>query len=359
VDFIKWCDFVLNLCIEVSRTSPTARTIGVDEFQLSQALSATLNIADFRRQPEYHTSTYYVGMLNAISALKDVGLIESNKQSKSHWKLSRAGREYVTDPIALWWNICREKLESEHEQLLQVINRLSPHVAPNHAWLEEVNHEAIVSEVEYSKEQLWPAAQDLEQWGFIAGSFFLGGGMKLLATYKGLVWETRRGFTLESQFIDELVAEWETTSVDFKRELYTDTADQKAEIIKDILSLANTQASGRRWLIIGFDDRTRQYYGPPDLKITQNHLEQIMKPYTSPMVDIRYEVVDYRQGRVGKLEILRDPKKLPYRVAKSLGDRKRIGQDKIFVRHGSQVEEPTAAELEAIQEEGNRARSIS
>ncbi len=77
------------------------------------------------------------------------------------------------------------------------------------------------------------------------------------------------------------------------------------------------------------------------------------------MVDIRYEVVDYRQGRVGKLEILRDPKKLPYRVAKSLGDRKRIGQDKIFVRHGSQVEEPTAAELEAIQEEGNRARSIS
>ncbi len=83
------------------------------------------------------------------------------------------------------------------------------------------------------------------------------GQVRLKSSYFGLVWETRRGFTLESKFIDELVAEWETTSVDFKRELYLDTADQKAEFTKDVIGLANTQASGRRWMIIGFDDKTR------------------------------------------------------------------------------------------------------
>jgi hypothetical protein len=50
----------------------------------------------------------------------------------------------------------------------------------------------------------------------------------------------------ESRFIDDLVAEWETTSVDFKRQLSLDTMDQKAEFVKDILCLVNTKASRRR-----------------------------------------------------------------------------------------------------------------
>jgi hypothetical protein len=72
--------------------------------------------------------------------------------------------------------------------------------------------------------------------------------------------------------------------------------------------------------------------------------------------------LNYRAGRVGKLEVLRDAKKLPYSVAKSLGeksagDKKRITEGQVFVRHGSQTEPPTDAERRAIEEEGERARS--
>ncbi len=56
------------------------------------------------------------------------------------------------------------------------------------------------------------------------------------------------------------------------------------------------------------------------------------------------------------LEMLRDPKKLPYSVTRSIGNRKRIDQGKIFVRHGSQVEEPTPLEQQALQDEGDQAR---
>jgi hypothetical protein len=167
---------------------------------------------------------------------------------------------------------------------------------------------------------------------------------------------------LESQFIDDLVAEWETTSVDFKRELSLDTMDQKAEFVKDILSLVNTKASGRRWLIIGFDDRSRAYFGPPDSRIAQDRIEQLIARYIEPSVDVRYEVVDYRAGRVGKLEVVRDPKKLPYRVKEQMnrGDRKApLMPGDLFVRHGSQVEKPTDAELLALQEEGDHARSAA
>ena len=204
--------------------------------------------------------------------------------------------------------------------MLHIVNQLSPKEAQDHAWLEMVNHEAIVSEMSGTEisGRLWPIAYELKQWGFVSGWFSAASTVNLQSTYKGLVWETRRGFTLESKAIDDLVAEWETTSIDFKRQLSLDTMDQKAEFVKDILSLANTKASGRRWLIIGFDDKTHMYFGPPDSKITQNRIEQLLARYIDPSIDVRYEAVEHRAGCVGKLEVLRDPKKLPYRVKEQM-----------------------------------------
>jgi len=56
------------------------------------------------------------------------------------------------------------------------------------------------------------------------------------------------------------------------------------------------------------------------------------------------------------LEVIRDPQKLPYTVARSIGEKKRVEQGDIFVRHGSQVEKPTLYELQALQDEGDQAR---
>lgn len=311
MDFVDWCDFVLATCFDVTKTSSQARTIGVNEFELAEALSAKLGIADFRRQGEYYKSTYYVGIFNAIQTLKAIGFIQDDERSKSFWKVSKLGRTHIADRTAQWFIICQEEIDAEHAQLLSVINRLSTQEASDHAWVEEVDQKAIASELEdWPDEQIWNVANEL----------------------------------------------WETTSVDFKRELHLDIAGAKAEFVKDVLSLANTKASGQHWMIIGFDDKTHTYHGPPEQRINQNRLEQVLAVYTMPVVDIRYDVIDYRGGLVGMLEVLRDPKKLPYSVGKSIGDRKRIEQDDIFVRHGSQVEKPTPLELQALQNEGDQAR---
>lgn len=47
---------------------------------------------------------------------------------------------------------------------------------------------------------------------------------------------------------------------------------------------------------------------------------------------------------MGKLKVLRKSKHLPYKVAHSIGDRKRI-EAQVFVRHGSQIEAATESEL--------------
>src|SRR5260370_33892844 len=106
---------------------------------------------------------------------------------------------------------------------------MSTQEGSNHVWLKSVEYPEIATELDWPKDRMWNVAHELQEWGFLDGYFDIGGGMHLTATYRGCVWVTRRGFTLEAKFIDELVAEWETTSVDFKRQLSLDTMDLKAE----------------------------------------------------------------------------------------------------------------------------------
>ena len=345
MDFISWCDVVLAKIIEEGRNPH------LDEIRLAQILFGE----ERRVSGGFWDSTLRRAMLDAVEALASVGLVDIDK---NFFKVTVDGRAFAKDPTPLWDLICQIELEADEERILQVVNRNSAKTDtdPDHAWLEEIDREPLLQEYGIAAgmemiELLYPVSEDLSGRGLIQSSGAGGYHLDSKSTYSGLVWETRRAFTTESKFIDALVSEWETTSVDFKRELSLDTADQKAEFIKDLLSLANTKASGKRWMIIGFDDKTHNYFAAPDSSVTQNRVEQIISRLTTPVVDVRYEVVDYKLGKVGQLEVVRNRRHLPYSVAIGIGDRKRINTGDIFVRHGSQVEAPTAAELDALKQE--------
>ena len=356
MDVVEWCNLVLRKLVEASREARTSRGIGVEiHFLASYLFDESVLIPE-----QFYGSMRYRAMTSALNQLEQLGLVENSP----FWKVTREGKAHATDPIPLWEAICQESLEDEHRKMLQVINQLSPRSASDHAWTEPVSREALVTKLGWPDDPnlLFPIAQDLDQWGLISGRFM--GGMNLWATYRGLVWETRRGLTLESKLIDDLVAEWETTSVDFKQYLYIKTVEQKAEFIKDILSLANTKASGRRWMIIGFHNKTHDYSGPPNPDLNQDDFERLIGEYTDPHVNVKYEQVKYKKGLVGKLEIFRDPRDVPYRVAKSLGDKlkgdkKQIFKGLIYVRHGSQVAVARGAERKALLDEGDQARRNS
>ncbi len=353
MDFIEWCDSILDELIALAARSTEVRSYGADEYDLARAIFGE----DAVSAPEFHGSKSRLGMHDALRELEDGYLIDVRQDH--FYSPSDIGEKHAADKTPLWEALCAKTLKPEQDELLRLVNRKSPRSGPDHAWLEPVDHEALLRELTWPEgiDMLHPVARELDGHHLVRGRFSIGPYMELTARYRGLVWELRRGFTVESSFVDSLVADWETTSVEFKRELDTRTADQKAELIKDIIALGNTQASGRRFLIIGFDDSTRAHHGPPNSKINQEHIEQLASQYIEPVVDVRYEVIDYRLGPVGRLEVLRDPKKLPYRVKKSVGANKRIECGDVFVRHGSLVEKPMRAELEAIVREGERARA--
>jgi len=256
MDYIDWFLKVLTQIVECSRATLRARQFGVTVDEVARVLFG----ADIVDKPGYSQSEQYLNLLHLFEEMKESGLLEGTK-IRAHYKLWDSAAGTVQNPIKYWSSHCRIKLESEQEELLRLVNKRSVKSDANGFYLDTLRVEELLSELKWSdgKTRLLVVANELKERGLIRRM-----GVQWRASYSGVVWETRRGLTINSQFIDGLVREWETTSVEFKRELHLDTADQKAELIKDVIGLANTQVSGRRLLVVGFEDKRRTYYGPPD-----------------------------------------------------------------------------------------------
>src|SRR5260221_107015 len=236
MDYVEWCDRVIGQVVELTRRSPTARSMGVDVDALAQA---SLGIAV--PEPGYAMSPQWQCIRETLHDLEPVGLLTG--RSRVFWRASDAAREYLDNPVPFWTLICATRLEREQEDLLRVVNRLS--VEPNEGFVRPlgVPGEALVRELEWAQRDVplfHVVADELREYGLIGG-IFAGGrdpnSVSASATYRGLVWETRRKFTAESQYIDRLVAEWETTSVEFQQDVQLDTKPEEAEFVKDILGL--------------------------------------------------------------------------------------------------------------------------
>jgi len=359
LDFVDWCGRVLTAMAEVRRASTQARSMGTRDLEIAAVIfgqDAVFGPSGF------HGSERHGAVNDALSELHQLGMVEESSQS--FWRLGQAGEQALADQVALWTRLAQIELTDERRQLLEVVNRLSEHQADDCAWADWVTNDQVLPELGWTggPGELHAVAKELDERKLAVYSPRGGGNLRLHATYRGLVWGTRRQLTVESRFIDDLVAVWETTSVDFKLEVHTDSPSEKAELIKDILGLANTQVSGRRWLIIGFHPKTHAYVGPPDPKLNQDHIEDLLSAYTRPVPRIDYRVIAYRLGPVAQLEVLRDPRSVPYRVKKALGDKtireKHIEVDEVFVRHNSHTARADALEIADLDTEREWALAI-
>jgi hypothetical protein len=353
MDYVDWCELVLRTIADAGEKSAEIRNYGIDQESLANRVWGDHYAQMVKHlQTQEHAEIIYDAVFDLYRTL----LVDDANATLI--KLTREGRNAAKDIFPVWENACLIRIEPVMEKALKIVNSHS-HLPDQHfARVELVSTNTVHCELDndcMTQEDVWEVLGELRDRALI----YWDGGKdpdEIRANYRGLIWETRRDQVIGARFIDNLVAEWETTSTEFKREVQLGTADQRAEFIKDVIGLANTQASGRRWLIVGFDDKTRAYHGRPHPFVTQNRIETILAQYAAPNLDVRYEAIAYKGGQVGRLEVLRDAKKLPYRVAKSLGEKKRIIEGQIFVRHGSQTEAPTVAELRAIHEEAERAR---
>ena len=192
MDFVEWCDQVLN---NLSRAlaEPPDRT-AISEQELAALIYSEVFIARY----EFWDSSYVKGLKAAIRELKRVKLIEVPPGMGDLYAVTAAGHEYLKNKEVLWQEIRRVPLDSEQEQLLYVTNSLSQHRADDHAWLEDVPHEPVLSSLNWQIEQLWEVSKKLEQHDLAHRQALMGPRVILRSKYRGLIWEKLHPASRES-----------------------------------------------------------------------------------------------------------------------------------------------------------------
>jgi len=344
VKYIDWVEQVLKGLVDAVAADPAARTVGVAESQLQQRLldqqTATGPVAEALR--------------DAVRDLERLGLTSRRGQRV---ELTQAGRELAADSLRMVWpEIMDVYLDNEQLTFLQACVRLCEERHPDVALLRYVAWQQVIGALGWVNPDfnlVFDIARRLEEAGLIDKRGGLGQRIDVCPTYAGIVRATEGTQAALRQLVADLVPEWETTTVGFKRQVNLKRDKEKAEFVRDVLALATTKTSGRRWLVIGFDNGTHQFTDSVDLAITQDRLEDILNAYASPAPQIHYQPVRWNGGDVGLLEVFRDPTHIPYRVTRSLAH---ISVGDVYVRHGSHVEPPTTAERADLDAEGCAAR---
>ena len=136
IDFVDWCNLVLRVCVQIDKTSEQTRMIGISRNEIAEALASSLGTENYQLRPDFFETTFHSGMIAALDQLNLHGLLEL-LEYRYTWKVTRFGRDMAADLTPLWWSICAETLDPEHEQLLHAVNRLSPQTAPDHIWLKD------------------------------------------------------------------------------------------------------------------------------------------------------------------------------------------------------------------------------
>jgi hypothetical protein len=359
MDFVDWAEKVMQATAVTWKALDTPRRQfnGVS----AEAVARALNIYAEGPDPmEFLRSKPGEAVLDALRELERLGLVEGGVE-RFHYKLTQEGRKFPDVSLsAAWGQIFRVHLDEEQREFLSVLAQIGQEVYDDFVCVSEVLGDDLANALgwdtgERNNSRVFYVAESLKNAGMVTMRATSGRTI-VVSTYAGLVTVTREEQSTWLPVVQEAIEEWETTNVDFKRQLNLKSDKEKAEFVRDVLALATTKSSGRRLLVIGFDDKTHQFVQSVDPKIDQNQLENILHAYTEPTPEIRYHRVPFSGGTVGIIEVMRDPAKVPYKVKQASKGQHVINVGDVFVRHSSRTEAPTPAELADLIAEGETAR---
>lgn len=115
---------------------------------------------------------------------------------------------------------------------------------------------------------------------------------------------------------------------DFKREFYHEK--KKADMIKDILSFANSPVSGDKYIIFNIDDETREL-GNMSLESLHDisEINQIIRTNCEPFINIEMSNFLYKGANVAYIKIAANNTDRPYLVKKEYG---KLQEGDIYIR---------------------------
>lgn len=149
----------------------------------------------------------------------------------------------------------------------------------------------------------------------------------------------------------------ENDIVDFKLQFYS--ADKKYDLIKDILSFANSCTSADKYLIFGYDNKADTYNDITDSDIEDiSNYNQLISEYCDPFIDIQLDRFELNGHKLASIQIKRSNNNGPYLVKKECkkGDKTFFRKGEIYIRKNANNFVAERDDIDAIYE--NRKRIL-
>ena len=348
-DYVDWVDHVMReVASAIREGSGTTQLVGASLDEITRRMGVNSQSRDL------------VSVDRALRELTDVGLLVTDDHRR--YRLSGDGRKFPDSSLStvVWPTVFGEHLVPAQEEFLLLMWQVSAAEPPsNHPVLPEIVGEDVYRRAGWA----WDAHEagtrcaamlrTLEDVGMVQRRHTTGPPAARL-TYAGAVRASRQWEHRWQAQMRELVAEWENSNVNFKRQLNLSRDAEKAEFVRDALGLINTKSPGERHLIIGFDDQTHAFHTSVDETITQERLEQVLQAWARPAPPLRWEVVPWEGGFVGVATFERVARLIPHVAVKS-GGKLRAGV--VYARHGSHTDPATEVEADELHAEGEAARA--
>jgi hypothetical protein len=350
--YVDWVARVWRAAAELLAENDAARLIGVSH----NDLAARLGLTNDPLAAEFHGSAAWRAIHDAAKDLEDLYLAESD--SPWHLKLTEEGRKgHAASLEQLWPQFFETYLDDDLAPFLEAACRLSEARSDGFASVQWHQAEEIYGKLVWSwpdMDRVYDITERLESMHFIRTQTAMGGHIGVQPTYRGIVRATERAQSEAQTTLRELHSAGEVTNVDFKRELALSRDKDKGEFVRDLLGLGNVQIFGaRRFLVVGFEDKTLSFYATPDAGLTQERLEQVLHAYAKPP-EIRVTRAPWAGGGEALLiEILRDATRVPYRATRDLGP---LTAGAVYVRRGRHTVEASTDEIADLEADAARAR---
>lgn len=155
---------------------------------------------------------------------------------------------------------------------------------------------------------------------------------------------------MNNGLFERLLYEEENTTLDFKKEQYRfarATDDEKSELLKDILGLANAWRRSEAYILIGVEDvrggRSNVVGIPATDHLDDHSLQQFVNNLTNQPVRFHYEAFGFEGKQVGIISI--DEQTRPIYLKWDYG---KLVREKVYVRRGSSTDRTKPASLEEI-----------
>ncbi len=355
MEYVDFVDATLRASALLVTSSHDARLVGVAIAEIARSLELDID----PMSPEFHASDQRMALIHAGSDLCQLGLAEAESETGGYWriKLTDRGRRATSVSLRTYWPALFERglIDDEMRQFLGAAVARSEHRAERFAIMRDTTAKEVFEGLGWP----WDLGHAIALTGNLENNQCLhawptmGGPVEVRVTYIGVVLGTQEQETRDQQLLGELVEDWETTTVDFKRELDLDSKTARLDFAHDVLTIANVQGRQRRAIVVGFDPRTRETVKTVDPRITQDRLEDVVNANTKGRPpEIRWRKIPWRGIVVGLAEIVRDATALPYRAGDALRD---IYGGEVFVRRGTHSALADEHELADLVDEATRA----